>query len=142
MAKLTILGRDFEIAPYKLASMRRAAPFIDRINATAGSMTTLEGLTNAAGDFIAVLSIGLVKLDPELTPEMLEEELGIGDLAVMRDAFTAVMKESGLAAGEVPAPVASEAAGASSTNSGKSSTTSSPPASRAARNVRSSKIGT
>lgn len=123
MAKVTIMGRDLEVAPYKIASMRKAAPFIDRINATAGAMTTLEGLTNAAGDLCAVLAIGLVKIDPTLTAEKLEEELGIEDLAALRGAFTAILQESGMQAGERPAPSAPEPAGASTIDSGQSSTT-------------------
>lgn len=126
MAKVTILGREIEIAPYMIDSMELAAPFIDNINATAGSMTGLTGLTKAAGDFCAVLSIGLMKTDATLTTDFLKSSLGLGDLVAMRESFVAIMQESGMQqSGEATAPVSAlqEAAGASETPSGTLSTT-------------------
>jgi hypothetical protein len=126
MAKVTILGREIEVAPYMIEDMELAAPFIDTINETSGAMTGMTGLTKVAGDLCAVLSIGLLKVDPTLTPDFLKSHLGLGDLVVMRDGFTAVMKVSGMQqSGEATAPVSAlqEAAGASETPSGKSSTT-------------------
>lgn len=106
MARLEIGGRSFEIAPYKLGSLRKAAPFIDRINASAGSLSTIEGMTDSTADILAVLSIGLQKLDPALTVEALEEMVGFDDLDVLREAFVAVLHEAGMkSAGEAKAPV-------------------------------------
>ncbi|GHH09370.1 hypothetical protein GCM10008023_05970 [Sphingomonas glacialis] len=118
MAKLTVSGREYDIAPFKLGAMKAAAPIIERINATIaakgdGGGTTLVDLTEMLGDFCAVLSIGLMKIDATLTPDHLEDELGFGDMPAIQAAFTAIMRESGLkSAGEVPAPAAGEAAGA------------------------------
>ena len=42
MANLTIAGRSFEIAPFKLRELRLAAPHIDKLNDIAGSLTTFE----------------------------------------------------------------------------------------------------
>jgi len=108
MAKIMIGGRAFELAPYKLAQLRQAAPYIDRINATAGALTTVEGMTEAACDFVGVLAIGLGKIDPALTPEALEEMIGLADIGALRDGFMEVLTESGMIAGEAaaPAPVA------------------------------------
>ena len=50
----------------------------DRINATAGSRSTLEGLVSWAGDVITVIAAGLVKVEPTLTEEELNEQLGGG----------------------------------------------------------------
>jgi hypothetical protein len=131
MAKLNIMGRDFEIAPYKIAQMRRAAPYIDLINSTGGAMTkpgatmSIEELTEVAGYFVGFLSIGVIKVDPTITVAALEEDVGIGDLEGMRLAFTDILVESGLVArGEAaaPAPVP-EATGASTSALDASSTT-------------------
>ena len=113
MAKVTLMGRDFDVEPYKIKQMRKAAPFIDTINTTTGAMSTIGGLVDAASAFCAVLSIGLVRLDETLTPDALEDMIGFGDLPALRDAFTAILQESGMAsAGEAPAPVSEQVAGA------------------------------
>jgi hypothetical protein len=123
MARLETGGRAFDIAPYKLGALRRAAPFIDRINAAASSLSTIEGMIDSTADIVAVLSIGLQKIDPALTPEALEEMVGFDDLPALRDAFIAVLRESGMhAAGEAPAPAPADAEGASPTSSAPSST--------------------
>jgi len=112
MAKVVIAGVSYELAPYKLAQLKQAAPFIDRINAVAGSLSTIEGMTDSACDFLGVLSVGLVKIDPALTLDALEEKVGLADITSLRDAFKAVLAESGLtSAGEAPAPVSAEATG-------------------------------
>jgi hypothetical protein len=101
---ITLLGRDFHLAPYKLGAMRKAAPLLERINATTGALTTLEGAVHAACDMAALLSIGLVKLDPALTPEALEEQIGMDDLAALQKAVMDVLAASGLRPGEATAP--------------------------------------
>lgn len=128
MAKLTLEGREYIIAPFKIGSLRRAAPIIDRINATANSLTTLEGVFSSASDLIAVLAIGIEKLDPAMTGDVIEDMIGFGDMTMLRDAFQDVLREAGLISGEASAPLASEPEGALATASEASSTSSSPPA--------------
>jgi hypothetical protein len=106
MVAITLMGRDFDVAPYKIGAMRKAAPYITRINETAGSLSTIDGAVEVAGDMIGFLSIGLVKIDPTLTPEYLEEQIGMGDLVELQAAATAVISASGLRPGEAPAPSA------------------------------------
>jgi hypothetical protein len=124
MAKVTLLGRDFEVAPLKLADLRKAAPALDRINSTAGSMSTLEGLIASMSDIAIVVSVALVKCDPEMTAQYIEENAGMPDLDALRIALETIMQESGMAprAGEAPAP-SKAAEGASTSSSEKSSTT-------------------
>lgn len=123
MARLELGGRAYDIAPYKLGALRRAAPAIDRINANAGSLGTIAGMTDSTADIVAVLSIGLQKLDPALTPEALEEMVGFDDLPALRDAFMALLSESGMrAAGEAPAPSPADGEGASTISSAPLST--------------------
>ena len=122
MARLEIGGRAFDIAPYKLGALRRAAPAIDRINEAAGSLVTIEGMIRSTADIVEVLSIGLQKIDPTLTPEALEEMVGFDDLPALRDAFVAVLRESGMrGAGEAQAPAPADAEGASTNSSAPSS---------------------
>lgn len=131
MAKLTIAGREYDIAPYKLGDLRKAAPAIDRINATAGAITTIEGMAESSADLLAVLSIGLRKINDTLTPEYLEEIVGFDELPAISAAFSDLLAESGFKpAGEAKAPSASpeEAEGASSSSSESSSMSSSQPA--------------
>jgi len=114
MAKLTILGRDFDIAPYKLGDLRKAAPFIDAIQKRSEGGTGLVDVLDSAFDLLNVMSIGLVRIDPELTPDYLEANVGMDDFVAMQASFLDVTKESGLkSAGEVKAPVAAKPAGAS-----------------------------
>lgn len=94
MAMITLLGRDFDVAPYKIGTLRQAAPIIDRINASIAD-TSLTALTNSAGDLCAFLAIGLGKLDPEITSTKLEDELGIDDLPTLRAAFLTILSASG-----------------------------------------------
>lgn len=123
MARLEIGGRAFDVAPYKLGSLRKAASHIDRINAAAGSLGTIAGMIDSTADIVAVLAIGLQKIDPTLTSDALEEMVGFDDLPALRDAFVTVLRESGMhAAGESPAPSPADAAGASTRSSAPSST--------------------
>lgn len=115
MAKITLDGREFDIARYKLGALRQVAPIVDRINAAMTEVKTMEGLTRSATDLAAVLSVGLVKIDPDLTPEGLDDIVGFEDLPNMLACFTELMTESGLEKGEVSAPAPDKApAGASS----------------------------
>lgn len=123
MATIHILGRDFAIAPFKLGELRRAAPFIDNIQrkAEAGS---LSDLMDSAVDLLNVLSIGLVKIDPLLTPDYLEANVSMDEFIGLQTAFVELSEESGLKRkGEAPAPPETAPAGASSTDLPSSSTT-------------------
>lgn len=124
MATLIIEGRSFEIAPYKLGSLRRAAPHIDAINAAINSIDSLEGMMENLEHVVAVLSVGLVRVDPTLTPEALGDMVGMDDMPALRDALREVLQESGLTPkGEATAPTAPEVAdvGASENSSETSS---------------------
>lgn len=112
MARVTIAGRAFDLAPYKLAQLKAAAAFIDRINATQGALTSVEGMAASASDFLGVLAVGLVRIDPSLTLPALEEMVGLADIPALRDGFMAVLVESGMIAGEAEAPAPAEPTGA------------------------------
>jgi hypothetical protein len=105
MAKVTLMGREFDIAPYKIGQLRKAAPIIDRMNARVAGLASVSGMVEAAADMIDFLWIGLVRLDPTITLDQLNDEIGMGDLPAIRDAVLAVMTESGLKSGEAKAPV-------------------------------------
>lgn len=121
MAKLTLAGRSFEIAPYKLGALRKAAPHIDAINASALTIDSIEGLIENAAHIVAIVSIGLVKIDPTLTEEALEDMVGADDMGALGAALRDIMTEAGLAPkGEATAPEA-EAEGALQTDSATSS---------------------
>jgi hypothetical protein len=121
MARVIIAGRGFDLAPYKLAQLKAAAPFIDRINATQGALTSVEGMAASASDFLGVLAVGLMRIDPSLTLEALEEMVGLADIPSLRDGFMAVLVESGMIAGEIEAPAPAEPMGALPTASALSS---------------------
>ena len=129
MVKVSLLGREFDIAPYKLGDMRRAAPIVDRMNGAAGSLSTLEGGVEFAGELAAFVAIGLSRIDPTLTVEALEDQLGMDNVRELQVAFQAILRASGLTPGEAKAPSASaEQDGASPSSSPPSSSTSSPQA--------------
>jgi hypothetical protein len=125
MAKLTVNGREFDIAPYNFADMIKAAPIIDQINATVSSLSSMSDLYRSAVDIIQVLAIGVAKIDPAVTADEIVAGLP-GSAEALRDlqtVFSTLLRESGLQSGEVTAPTAPEIepAGASSTNSDTSS---------------------
>lgn len=121
MARVVIAGRAFDLAPYKLGALRQASAYIDRINASQGALSTVEGMVAAAGDFLGVLSVGISRIDPAMTLAALEEIVGIDDIPALRDGFMEVLAESGLVAGEAPAPVLAGEPDASTTPSAPSS---------------------
>ena len=111
MTTLAIMGRSFEIAPYKLGALKLAAPHIDAMNAIARDIGTMEGAADSAVHMLAVLAIGLQKLDPTLTAEYLEEQIGFDEMAEIGRAVKDLLAESGLAPkGEAQAPSAPETA--------------------------------
>ena len=113
MATLVIDGRSFEIAPYKLGALRKAAPHIDAINASAHSIESIEGLMENAAHIVAILAIGLGKIDTSLTEDMLDDMIGADDLAAIGVTLRDILVESGLAPkGEASAPPVLEPAGA------------------------------
>lgn len=121
MATIKLLGRTFDVPPYKLSTLRVVAPAIDRINTTANSLRTLEGVVGAADDLVVVIAAGLVKIDPELTAEALGDQLGVADMPAIRDAFLSIMADTGMASGEAPATLAAESKEALPTESATSS---------------------
>ena len=127
MATLVIGGRSFEIAPYKLGALRKAAPHIDAINASVQAMETdgsdvvsggIVGLLENTEHIIAIVAIGLQKIDPTMTAEALDDIIGPDDMSALGIALRDILAESGLAPkGEAMAPPEpTETAGASTTN--------------------------
>lgn len=111
MATLIIEGRSYEIAPYKLGALRKAAPHIDAVNAAIGSLDTIEGMMDNLEHIVGVLSVGLIKLDPALTVEAISDMVGMDDMGALATAFREVLQEAGMTPkGEVAAPTAPKAA--------------------------------
>ena len=100
MAELTLAGDTHVIAPFKLAQLRRAAPYIDRLGARAGQAPSVEAAVESASDMLSVLAAGI----PDVTADALQASAGLGDLDAIRTAFEAVMAEAGL---KPAAPLAS-----------------------------------
>jgi hypothetical protein len=105
MAAVTLGGRAYDIAPFRLRELRRAAPHIDRLAARQGPPTSVAAVAETAADMLAVLAAGL----PEVSPGELEAAVSLDELDQLRAAFEAVMAEAGLHRG---ASAPGEAAGA------------------------------
>ncbi len=125
MASLVIAGRSFEIAPYKLGALRRAAPHIDAINASINAASladdgvmSITGLFENTEHIVAVIAIGLQKLDATLTAEALDDMIGADDMPALGVALRDILAEAGLAPkGEAGAPIEPiEPVGASTNN--------------------------
>ena len=110
MATLTLAGRSYAIAPFRLRELRLAAPHIDRLAARRGPLASVEAVAETAADMVAVLAAGL----DAASAQSLQAEVGLGDLEPLRAAFDAVMAEAGLkrAAGDAAPGEAQGAAGA------------------------------
>ena len=107
MAKVTIMGRDFEIAPYKLGQLRQAAPIIERLNAAftrAGAANVaLDDMVSSLGDLVAFVAVGIRRVDPSVTIEAIEDSVGFDDLPALQAAFLDILRESGFTKGEAKA---------------------------------------
>jgi hypothetical protein len=111
MATINLAGRAFELAPYRLGAIRKAAAYLDRINARGVSIDTLEVVLESAHEMCEVLAIGLSKIDPEYTAEWLEDQLGIEDMPALQTAFKEVLVASGLAQKGEAQPLSAPAEG-------------------------------
>ena len=91
MALLTIAGRTFDIAPFKLGSLKRAAPLIDRINAANaarfdGAKARVEAKIKA-GEILA--EAAAAALNKELAKEA--EDAGLSGLFDSIDELLGVL---------------------------------------------------
>lgn len=95
-----LLGREFEVPHYRLGKLRRAAPFVDVMNKEAGMFDldnpTLDAMTRTSRPMVEILAIGLEELDPELTPDGLDNRLGLEDLGALSQAVKDVLRDAGL----------------------------------------------
>lgn len=95
------------IQPFKLGQLRRAAPFIDHINALtvaatkraeAGEVPSLEAGLEMLSACVAIIGIGTEKVDPALTAEFIENELvDVSYLNALQAAVFELLAQSGLA---------------------------------------------
>ena len=105
MAKLTIAGREFDLAPLKLGQLKQAAPFIDKINARGAVLDTVEGMMESSSDICSALAVATIRVDAQCGIDWLLENVGFADLPAISAAFRDLLTESGLApAGEAGAP--------------------------------------
>ena len=139
-AVVHILGRTFQLAPYKLGQMLEAAPILDAQQArtaaigdragiailptdsadvrqaksqqVTAAMTTAEALEQAA-DAIRILHIGIARIDPAITVQAMLDDIDptADGIGAIIAAMFAVLGHSGMTQGEAPAPTP-EAAGA------------------------------
>lgn len=152
MAVLHILDRDFDIRPYRLGEMIAAAPFIDAqkarqeaIEARAGvkldpddtvddrkvklasisAATPLADLMANIADAVRVLHVGVARIDPSVTIEMMldDAEPTPQGMASIMTAMQAVLNRSGMVAGKAPASGAAETGEALPSTSATSSST-------------------
>jgi predicted deacylase len=130
---VTLLGREFHLAPYKLGQMIEAAPILDAQQARSAAiaeragvsflptdpaderlaksaqitaaMTTAEALAEAA-DAIRILHIGIARIDPSVTVEHLLDsvEASAESIGAIIAAMFGVLGHSGLIQGEAAAP--------------------------------------
>lgn len=109
---LELEGRSYGIAPFKIAELRKAAPYVDRMNTLAreakarkeaGDPPSFEGAMELFHCAIEILAVGLAKVDPELTVEKLEEMLDPSYLESLQTAVFELLKASGMQRGEATA---------------------------------------
>jgi hypothetical protein len=106
MARLTLGGETYEIAPFRLRELRLAAPFIDRLSARAGAPASVAAAAEGAADMLCALAVGI----EGAAADALIASASLADMDAVRETFQAVMAEAGLkpaASGEgkgAPAP--------------------------------------
>lgn len=135
MVRFTVLGRDFDLAPYKLGALIAAAPFLDaqkartaEIEARAGvtvsltdtpeerqakvaqiaAVTTTAEMFENIADIIRVLHVGVAALDPSVTVEAMIDDTDPNPtrMAELLATMNAVLRRSGMTEGEAQAPSA------------------------------------
>jgi hypothetical protein len=121
MVAITLLGETIEVAPYKLKQLRRAAPLIEKVNATLGSLSTLSGGIEVMDSLTAFVAIGAEKVRADFTFAALEDKIGMEDMPALQNAFRDILTASGFKAGEAKAPAGTEATGGASTISSDAS---------------------
>ena len=98
MATLTLGGATYAIAPFRLRELRLAAPYIDRLSARAGKLSSVEAVAETAADMLAVLAAGM----EGASLETLQAQASLTDLEALRAAFDQVMAEAGLKRPDTP----------------------------------------
>lgn len=98
--------RPFEVAPYKFAELRKAAPHIDRMNALMKSVSEmqergedppLEQMADLLHELVEILAIGISKIDPAMDADKIEGEIDLSFFNSIRDAVMAILSASGFA---------------------------------------------
>lgn len=131
--RVTFLGREFDLAPYKLGGMIAAAPFVDAQRERQEKLELRTGIhvlptdppdvraskalelaqrTTAAemmanlSDAVNVVHIGIAKLDPSITVEQLLDDVEPTPegITALLTAMRAVLRQGGLVSGEATAP--------------------------------------
>lgn len=140
---IEIGGRAFELAPFKLGEIRKAAPHIDRMNdlmreinetaKAARKAAEAEGkdpaevrseppfaiMADLVHELCEIIAIGLSKIDPELDCAWLEDQIDLSFMFSLQEASLALLRSSGLAPqgeAQAPSPPAEGAQEASESN--------------------------
>jgi hypothetical protein len=126
IVNIEIEGQSYGVAPYKIAELRKVAPHVDRMNVLGreakqrredqqklkeeGKDREAEALnpTFASAmemlhETIAILAVGLEKIEPNFTADYLETIWDPTYLGSLQEAAFAVLKGSGLTRGEATA---------------------------------------
>lgn len=116
--QLEVGGRPFEVAPFKLGELRKAAPHIDRMNdlmkivedgrkAEPPQDPPMAVLADLMHELCEICAIGLGKIDPEMNCDWLEDQIDLSFIMSLQEAVIALLRSSGLAPkGEAQAPSA------------------------------------
>ncbi len=98
MAKATIGGVDYEVRPFKLREVRKAAPLIDAINERRRvAAVSLVDAGDGLFDLLGVIAVGI----DGTTAEDLEEKLERSEWTGLTVTFNEILVEAGFkAAGE------------------------------------------
>jgi hypothetical protein len=88
-------GREFILAPYTLGALRRAAPYIDKVNAAALSCTSFGDRIAMSLDLLAVVAIGLEQSDLGCTAERLAEDMSPAVIPELEVAYHCILAEAG-----------------------------------------------
>jgi len=104
MVTLTLAGRSFEIAPYDIDDMLVAAPHVHALKGRKRPETITESLEEIK-QIAAVVTVGLKKIDPEITITSVIKMALPDGVETLSLAMQEILNEFGLKpAGEAKAP--------------------------------------
>ena len=100
MAKVTLKGVEYEIAPFMLEQIEQSARFIDQVNngyaAAKDGKPSMTQMAQIAAGLLGTFAVGIAKTHPTVTLEKLRGEISFAEAISQQASFRDILLEAGL----------------------------------------------